>query len=134
MVWYGMVWYGMIWYGMVWYGMVWYGMVWYGMVWYGMVWYGMVWYGMVWYGMVLLQICRACKLLQKLNLQIGKCATNLCQIFSLQTDLCLVQNIYKFVTKFATEKVVSKSICKLKANYNNTKIIYAYGRKLLINI
>ena len=31
-----------------------------------------------------------CKLLQKLNLHIGKCATNLCQIFSLQTDLCLV--------------------------------------------
>ena len=45
-----------------------------------------------------------------------------------------LQNIYKFVTEFATEKVVSKSICKLKANYNNTKIIYAYGRKLLINI
>ena len=31
------------------------------------------------------------------------------------------------------ENVVSKSICKLKENYN-TKIIYAYGRKLLINI
>ena len=59
----------------------------------------------------------------------------MCVKFSVCKPICAwLQNMFKFVTEFATEKVVSKSICKLKANYNNTEIIYAYGRKLLINI
>ena len=59
----------------------------------------------------------------------------ICVKFSVCKPICAwLQNVYKFATEFATEKVVSKSICKLKANYNNTKIIHAYGRKLLMRV